>query len=564
MTKKEKNNWNMVYLFVGYLAIIFAPTEVYLLSIDDLWFSIYDFATYLLLLFGVYIAVWILYERLISSRLGKIDIALSTIILYVGIALYVQGNIIKSNYGELDGKEIEWSKYTLEGIVSILVFAIAVIVAIAVMIICRGSKMSKLKRVNNILSVALILLMTYTLATLMVMNDGLQNKNKYISISKGRWDYSSEENYIILLLDNFDSRLFDDLLAGEEQDEVEQIFEDFIYFEDAKGFYEYTKYAVPQILTGERFLNQQEYADYLDGAYENSSFLDSLQEQKYRLKIHTTADIPQNEFNQKVENWQYTKTDVDSHRKLLTYIYKLCGFRYLPQQLKKYCWFYTDDMDELKIVSYVSDEPISPEDGYYEWANWYLHDNMKMLNTSINEPVFHFTHIKGCHDIRDVGPDFRLIDTNVEGVVSRYDSAYMSVKLVGEYLDELREEGIYDKSVIIIMADHGQVRYDEGISQPYAQSPLLVAKGRNEKHNFSKTDLRVSYDDLQTFFINLLNGDNAIKAMGEIPTDRIRYTYLSDVFTPASKKHEHPICEYAVYGNAKDDNSIIETGKVYK
>lgn len=560
MSKQKQFKWNIVYLMLGVMVFIFAPLEVYLSAAEDMWFSITDFLPYLIIGFVAYVIVWLLYERFVASKIYKVDSVLGVMAFGVGMALYIQGNFVKANYGELNGKAIDWSLYKKEGIVSVSIFVTACIIALLVIIVMLiKRKYESIMKCINTISLCMILLFMYTLVTLFISENSYLKKDRYIAISEGRWDYSKDENYIILLLDGFDSRLMDELVCGEHAEETCDTLQDFTYYEDAKGAYPYTSLAVPQILTGEKYLNNMDYDDYLEEAFAQAPFLHALLDDGYRLKLHTTIKLPQKSMIDEVDNWKYMNVGVASHRRLLGYVYRLVGFRYLPQPLKQYCWFYTDDMDEIKEVAYADDnEEISPEDGYYEWHNLYMHENMDKLNTDLDGKVFHFTHIKGCHDRRDLDSEFHIVkDTDV----SFREAAYMNIRLIREYLDALRKLEIYDNSIIVIMADHGD---GECGNYPQEQSPLLLIKGKNEKHGFAINDRPVCYDDLQECFINLMEGASAENSWGDMPEGRSRYTYVLDFDTPSKRYHEHPMIEYEVKGRAKDASAMEATGEVYQ
>ena len=78
---------------------------------------------------------------------------------------------------------------------------------------------------------------------------------------------SSDENFVIFVLDTADSREFTSLL--EDHPEYRDIFADFTYYENMMGNYSCTMNAVAYILSGEWLENQEQLADYLNDVYLN-------------------------------------------------------------------------------------------------------------------------------------------------------------------------------------------------------------------------------------------------------------------------------------------------------
>ena len=78
--------------------------------------------------------------------------------------------------------------------------------------------------------------------------------------------------------------------------------------------------------------------------------------------------------------------------------------------------------------------------------------------------------------------------------------------IVNRYLEKLREAGVYDNSVIIVMADHGY-GYDRVDSTLSRGCPLLAVKGIGETHDTMQfDDAPLSYVDLQEAYRRLLDG----------------------------------------------------------
>lgn len=551
---KRKIGLDVELLFCGFMLFLFAPLEIYFSNINNLWFTIYDFAGYLMVLFILYIAIIVLVNWLFACRNLKIYEKLVYYIFLLGLAFYIQGNFILTDYGQLDGSPINWSEYKVEGIISVGLFVLVLACGTFLLIKMR---IEKVRKVTKGISVCLILIQLVTLISVSIFNDGFTKKDDYIVTTKNEWIYSSERNFNILVLDSFSSQVFNNLLNGECKKEIEELFEDFTYYRNTSTMYCFTNYSVPQIITGENYLNQETYGDYLNRSYMVSPLLKELENEGYELNIYQNVKLPNGNIVNKISNWEKPQLTVSSHRRLLEYIYKLVGFRYLPQPLKQLCWFYPDDMDDLKEINYVSGDDVAIEgdsEQAWTWGNDVFYKNIENLSASENANIFHFYHLKGLHDIRDLDKDFNKAED-----VSLEETAKGMFNMLNKYFNKLQEEGIYDNSVIVIMADHSPFKIDGG------ETPLLLVKGVGEKHLFTVTDIPVSYSDLQIGYKNLLhqtNTDNIFEIQDE---NRKRYLYHTELLSPSLNNDEYGanFVEYVIEGHVFDNESIKKTGKVY-
>lgn len=511
---------------------------------SDLWFSIYDFGGYLLIAFVIYVLAVLLATRLFGK--SKPLCILAYLIFLITVDLYIQGNFLRTDYGQLDGQPIEWCEYTSSGIISILVL---ILILICGLVLYKKCSSDKLLRITKTISICIILVQAVTLVTLLFSKGALDNGDRYVVTDRNEWTYSPTDNFIILIMDAYDSRVFDDLYKGDCKDELEDTFEDFTYYRNTVDSYSLTDFSVPQIVTGSKYLNQSTYGEYLEEGYMTSPILNELENKNYELNIYVKTNIPQGDATSRIANWSKQTIGVSSHKRLLIHLYKLVGFRYLPQQLKQFSWTYTEAIDDVQTIDM--------DDNLIEWANWYFRDNIENINIDSERPTLHLLHIKGIHVPRNYDSAFNPVEEEVD----LWEAARGVNLMIGEYLDRLRELGIYDNANIVILADHAANEYE---NSAFKQCPLLIVKGKNESHNFTIDERPVSYDDLQTGFINLSNGiiDNIFNIGDGV---RVRYHYETTWLTRTISNDEknNDFEEYVTTDHAFRRESFKLTGKVY-
>lgn len=546
----------MVILFFNFTVFLFAPLELYFTNIDSFVFNIYDFLPYSLVMFTISSVVMTGVYLVLYRFLHRVAVFLFAIGTAIAFAFYIQGNFLLTNYGQLDGQPIDWSKYRIPGVISVCLWILFLGVCLFAV---KKWGIEKFTKAAGTVAVCVILVQTITLVMVAITKNGFSSKEKYVVTDENEFCYSKNQNFTIVLMDAFDSRVFTDLLNSTEGQKYREILKDFTYYQNTMTTFNLTDFSIPQIVTGEKYLNETTYGEYLDQAYLNSSFLTQLQEQQYDLNLYTPITIPQGESTQLFSNWKYMKTSVSSHKRMLVYLYKLVGFRYLPQPLKQTCWFYSDDMNDLQVAASLKDKNGS-DVANYDWSNKMFYDSIPFVTTDSEQNSYHFYHLKGLHVIR-------LLDENMNEIEEQTTldvTAKAMMKMMDTYLSKLKEEGVYDNNVIIFMADHAANEYEE---KQYKQCPLLLIKGINASHDFDISTAPVSYEDLQEAYKRLLKGaDGAELFDAKEGEKRTRYLYQADWTGGALQEDSYStdFVEFSSDQNAFDSAAIQPTGKVFE
>lgn len=535
----------LLFLF-GFTFFVFAPFEFYMTNNGDLWFSIYDFGGYLLIAFVVYVLfIYIISKLFVKSIAIQL---LSFILFLLTIDLYIQGNFLRTDYGQLDGQPIVWSEYAKSGIISIVVLVVILLSGFVAYIKCNRSR---LFQIAKIVSICIVLVQVVTLSTLLFSKGALDNGDRYVVTDRNEWTYSPTDNFVIMILDSYDSRVFDELYKDGFKEEFEDTFKDFTYYRNTVDSFSLTDFSVPQIVTGTKYLNQSTYGEYLEDGYTTSPILNELEKKNYELNVYVKTNIPQGEVTARISNWSKQTVGVSSHKRLLIHLYKLVGFRYLPQQLKQLSWTYTEAIDDVQTIDM--------DDNLIEWANWYFRDNIANINVNAERPTLHLFHLKGIHVPRNYDSAFNPVSKEVD----LWESAKGVNLMLAEYLDKLKELGIYDNANIVILADHAANEYE---NSEFKQCPILLVKGMNESHDFIIDEQPVSYDDLQTGFVNLSNGhtDNIFNISTD-DVNRPRYHYETTWLTRTISNDEknNDFVEYVINAHAFETDKFKATGKVY-
>lgn len=358
---------------------------------------------------------------------------------------------------------------------------------------------------------------------------------------------SEDENFVILVLDTLDSREFTSLL--EEHPEYREIFADFTYFENTTGAYACTRDAISFILSGEWYEEEEPFTDHANKVYSQSPLFAELEQRGYRLNLYEDQLYTQEEsVISRFENVVKGEYKVKSYPGLAIQELKLVGYRYAPFDLKRFCMTRKAGFDE--------EIQVECEYRGYTADNGVFKDNVKNVElTTDSDRQFKFIHLDGAHTPYIYDKDCNVIDVS-EG--SYRQSVEASITVAAQYLEKLKESGVYDNSALIVMADHGY-NGPGGEGSMLRQSAMLLIKGRGEHHDTMEiSQAPISYADLQQAYVRLLDGAESADVFDWKEGDVRERRFLMD-----SLGQEEEIVEYTQTGYAQDMTTMIPTGREF-
>lgn len=532
-----------------FMIFIFAPLEIYLGNQREFWYDSYTLFPFLIKDFLFFVAVSIV-VHIIAYFLGEF---LYTAALYCYftcfIACYIQGNYLVNSLPPFDGTQIDWNLYRSENIKCIIIWLIIAIILLALVIIIKAKKFQKLV---SFVSVFFFLMLGSTL-TVVGINGGLLEQKQYSRfIKSNQFEMSKDTNFIILLLDAIDEESF--WQVWEQHPEYEEAMADFTFYNNAMSGYAYTAHSLPLIVSGEWFENDEPYEDYYLRIYRDSSFFNRLEEHGYSLSIYDDSlQFKLGTMDDEFANMIYTKSTLSDEKLFNTRIIKMTGIKYAPYFLKPYCWF---DPAKLNYQNMgATDEEL------FVWTNDAFYKDVQNNEiTYVDGKRFKLIHLMGAHV-----PFYYDQYVNEVDDADYYTCIESSMTVTIAYLNKLREAGVYDNSIILVLSDHGYNTSDGAAKiahidedQNGRQHPILFIKGLNESHEMNISGAPISYADLVEAYYKLMDGqlsDNCFDYReGDYRERRyLLYKYLDE---------DHMV-EYMQTGYAGDEDTLIPTGRVF-
>lgn len=542
--KKEKRSIKdfvpalLVSLAASFMIMVFAPIEIYYSNQDQFWFEIKQLIPVVICLFMIFLVVSLVVLGvlfLINQKAYNVGIILYLIAF---LSTYIQGNFLVKNLPGLDGTQPVWKDYISEDIKTIIVWGVvsAIVIAFAVKF-----KSQKLRNAISIVSVCIFLMIAVTLVTVVLTTKVTDKDYEMVVTDKDEFEMSSDTNFIILLLDAMEGGTYDEV--AQNHPEYAEIMRDFTYYDNTVCGYTFTKQSIPFILSGKWYENERPFADYATDAYTNSPFLTKLSQKGYKMSLYEPELYTSDKELYKFSNIIKDKTDISSYITFMKREVQITGYKYAPFILKRFCMVGTQDFEDFRT---------NPDDcETFSYDNEVFYNAVKNSEmTKTDDKTFKFIHIWGAHVPFVFDKDMNRIE---DGTYAQNVEACMT--MTDAYLKKLKENGVYDNSVIIVMADHG---YGLSYGPRNRQHPVLFIKGKNESHDYTVSEAPISYDDLQEAYSRLLDGATGEDVFDYKEGDERQRRYLYFEY-----EHEEILEEYFQEGYAGDLDTLKASGRKF-
>lgn len=534
--------WIISFVFC-YMLFIYEPLMMYGTNKDDFWFDFGIMIAPTLVIFAVFffVAAAVLTGLYFLCRKFSKEVKPYRIVLVLlfaaFLALYIQGNFLAGHLPALDGSEINWGAYTKDDVLTMIIWAVLA-AALTFAVVKLG--LEKLVKYAAWASLAVFLMLSVSLVTTASKNALFAKKNNFISASEGFNGASADKNFFIFMVDSQSAAEFTQVISSDEQ--FAHTFDDFTYYPDTLSVYAYTRDSVPFVLSGHVNRNEEQFGDYSPKAYNNSQLFKSLSDRKYNIYLYGDEIKWYGEKDFDIKNNPGSQRIKPHFGEYFTNEMRYVWFKYLPYGIK-----HISGINKLDFGSTIDK---------FQWGNDTLYNEYKNVSEikKTSGAQFRFIHAEGAHVPFDMDENLNRI---TGGTYIQKTTA--TVKLISAFIERLKENGVYDNSVIVILADHGyqpaQGKPDNYILSRF--NPILLVKGVGEKHDFAVSDKPVSYLDLPGAYDDLLDGKQSGELFPEAEYPRTRTVIWYEIY-----KEEHMV-EYQTDGKATEWDKFRETGSVF-
>ena len=526
----------VISFVLSFMLYLYEPILTYSSNINDFWFDfnlmISNIILYMIIIFVFLILVYFLLYLFLRRKNIKIYKIILVISFILFLYTYIQGNYLVGSLPQLNGDIIDWSKYGDENIISILTFLLVVIGELALI---KKFKIDKTIKINCYMTIIVFFMLFTSFISILCNKEIYKDKSIEIATTKNINNVSTDKNFFIFLVDSVDSREFAEVVNNNLS--YKETFNDFTYYPDTTSGYLFTRDSIPFILSGIWNQEETDFVDYYNDAFNNSKLFKKLTDENYNMNFYEYEIYSNNRNFDKFENIKLYSDKINS-ASFFKQFTKYILYKYLPYPLKKYSKIETASFDSCKIEDDID---------YFKWSNKEAYNNL--INNKlefVDDKYFQFLHIEGGHVPFDYDEDVNIIEN---GTYKQKLTAVL--KVISLFINRLKENNVYDNSVIIILADHGEGK------DTLRQNPILYIKGINEHHEMYISDIPVAYEDLIDAYISLLENKNSTELFLNLDKNRPRRV-LNNLYT------REIMIEWYQYGKAWDNDTFKASGREFR
>ena len=494
--KKNFSFFNIIMMFIIiYLPIfsfgIFAPTEIFFANHVSFGVIFSEFG-WKFLKYGTLLALPITLFCLFLPKLVQKILLAGIWIISVGG--YIQTMFLNKGLDQIGATTDGYVPANDVVIKNFIIWGIVVAAAIIIIII------SKENWKKPIFLTSFILLATQGVAygtLFLAPPEGSMEyvESEYYLSGEKQYTLSSESNVIVFILDTISNQHY--AAALETYPEIEQTLSDFTFYNNTDCNYYGTFPSVARLLTGHVYDSNISTNDWIYDCWNNDAttrYYDSLHEAGYKVNVYAvepvlfTTSHGLSLVNGKVDNLTSESSarhiDYDLLDKTLL---EMACYRFMPDYFKPN--FDVPNTQYATIVTYPTNKI------NYLNPDFYADLVDKKLSVNNEEKYVTFYHLNGIHELINDENCNRVDDSG------SYRATMKGIwVMLDEYLNQMKELGIYDNSTIIVTSDHG--------AEAHPQSIFFI-KEANERHAEMKvTNAPITLNELVPTIAKITTGES--------------------------------------------------------
>lgn len=301
--------------------------------------------------------------------------------------------------------------------------------------------------------------------------------------------YSPSRNVLMFILDSFPATLAADIIK--EHPELKKSFPGFVCYDNNIGMHYQTRRGLPGLMTGKYLEPEVTASEYCMSVFGPDSVLATFTAAGYDAYF-TGSMLPTGYTNRRTVTSSNDEVQEDSHQsiwlrqskeipyvnlkdvitlRLVPYRWKMSVLNPVAGRLFRINRGKLDAEDEGQLLPVLAESPVSD-----------------VLRPAFGSFITHGVHPPVLMD--ENGKRLSSPRTDIDGLKAY---GYYRLKQLAEYLSALRQRGLYDKSTILLTADHGCIYMKTNDVMHGAESALMWIKPQSTSGEFMSTDVPTSH-----------------------------------------------------------------------
>ena len=500
----------------------------------------------------------------------------TAVLAAVGVLLWLQGDVLLWDYGPLDGTFIEWRREAWKGYVDTPLW-------VAVMVAAVYWRRQVLPMVRPLC----LFLLAVQLGSLGFLEadprtepgEELGSSLAYADPPERLFRFSETRNVIHIVLDGFQSDIFEEIVADSER--YRDALRGFTFFKEAVTSSTVTYLSVPSFMTATTYLNHVPVWRFTQEALEGRNIVQVLAGAGYQVDMASATNFSLN-FHQDGSYYHIPRPfrgKEEAEKWHAGFMLDLSLFRCTPHWVKgaiynRQAWWISSTILDLSGLRHK-----------HFSGNEFLRHFTEKSSLGRDGAVYKYIHLITPHPPLVVAEGNVPADRPLERTRDNHkrQSAH-TLDGIAALLDKLRSLAIYDPSLIIIQSDHGSgesFRMREAGSDRWIDSlksrlrawggvlPLLLVKPANSGEPLKVSEAPVELNDIPATLTGLLGlphefgGKNVFAVKSGEERQRRYYRETSKRGRAARTGYFEGLQEYIISGSVFRESSW-QVGKIFR
>ncbi|MGN0452465.1 MAG: sulfatase-like hydrolase/transferase [Ruminococcus sp.] len=534
----------------SFVLLICSTISVFFSNATEFKFGVWDFLPAFLL---ISLAVFAVSTLLLLFTKGLFRKIIFSLLVWLTVCGFLQSVVTTLTFQGIpgDGNAPVTPEWWV--IADFLVWALLLVVAI-----WFGALSKKAPSVQKIMSFVLVLVAIMQIFSILPSavtyaterSDTPEEKVETFLSTKDMYTLSEKDNIVVFILDRFDNEYYNELLRYDP--DFFKDYDGFTYYRDNVTTYPRTYPASTSLATGVNSDFSTSRLEYFQKAYSSSNFLKDLQSNNYNINLY----IPGFYAYEDASVMEGLVNNVDTaNRKVITSKSDLTGNMFL---LSSYFWA-PDILKSQKVSSSYFTNVVQIQGSKPKYVD---NDDASVYRGLVNEGLslrsdknnFSMYHLRGCHSPFTMDENCQLYEDYENAGITSLQQTRGCFKIVGDFIAQMKELGIYDDATIIITGDHGRLNYDSKTYDEAVVTALLVKEKGEHGTAFKTSSAQVSQENFHATIIKsagISTTHDYGRAYSEVPEGEtvVRYNY----FQLRSNGNNDDVNQtYTIIGDAND------------
>lgn len=517
----KKRNWKRSLSFSLIVALCAAvtftlyPMIIFLINRQaEFWFTPADMMAPIAVVSAAAFAAVFAVLLLFSHRKCRIiQYVLAGALVSASLCYFIQSNYMIAYLPVLTGDEIDWNSFGIWDTASTVLWIAVPVLLLILLAVKRKLFRSVVTGLSAILVAMQVLTLGLTLAT--AGQGEAMDVNAYFS-EEGLYELSEKGNVVTIISDTFEGSFMNDILT--ENPEYYDILKDFTYYDNATGTSCITYFSYAKLLTGVDFPLGKNSDDGMAHVFENQTLIDTVTKNGYDIAYYSTF-MPTPSISSKVINYVDDRVLPDENAKaeIMGLLWKSTLFQGAPHSFKDDLIVLTKDYSDVQLSIAQMDKARPFVENDDNFRDGLLKNGLTAVD---DDPRYLLYSQYGVHAPLSRNRNFEVVEFPEEWTRrdKQNEEAMAALKLLTEYVEELKKAGLYDQTTIIFTADHG---YDMRF-----YPVLLVKEANGSSDRLQVNSVPFSFEeDYEKVLGYLTAGDSFSQAVEklDLPEDRVRY-----------------------------------------